>query len=230
MRRTTRTVAVALTAAALLLAGCAAQTPTDPAASTTAVVAPAGASEYGLPAGDGPVHVDLWTDLSCPYCRMLEAATGDVLQDAVAAGEITLTLHPLNFVSGKHGDETAWSTRAANALAATLDAGEGDALPAFYALLQENQTLADGESHPTDADILDYAAQAGVTADIADAVDSQRFGAWVQASNDFWLGSTISGTEQVVDGVPILVVDGQVLDLGSADVPGDLRDAILAAG
>ena len=130
------------------LAGCSAASgdapTTSPTASTSdaAVVAPAHADGYGLPAGDGSARIELWTDLSCPYCRQLELATGDLIADAVAAGTATLVIHPLNFVSTKHGDDTDWSTRAASALAAVSDAGEDDRLPAFYALLQEHQTLS----------------------------------------------------------------------------------------
>lgn len=236
-RRPTRFV-FAAAAIALLTTGCAAQAPSPlrsddagASASTPAVVSPAGADGYGLPAGTGAVEIQLFTDLSCPYCRMLEEATGDVLSDAVAAGTATLTLHPLNFVSAKHGDETDWSTRAANALAAALDAGQGDRIPAFYALLQENQTTADGTTHPSDADILAFAKQAGITVDLADAVATQRFGGWVQASNDHWLGSTIAGTEKVVSGVPVLVIDGQVvaLDGEATDVAQRVQAAIAAA-
>ncbi len=177
------------------------------------------------------MEIQLFTDLSCPYCRMLEEATGDVLSEAVAAGTATLTIHPLNFVSAKHGDDTAWSTRAANALAAALDAGQGDRIPAFYALLQENQTTTDGTTHPSDADILALAQQAGITADLSDAVASQRFGAWVQASNDHWLGSTIAGTEKVVSGVPVLVIGGKViaLDGEATDVAQRVQAAIADA-
>ena len=107
--------------------------------------------------------------------------------------------------------------------------GENDRLPAFYALLQEHQTLADGTSHPTDDDIVALAQQAGVTSDISDAVASRRFGPWVSASNQHWLGATIDGTSQVVSGVPILVVNGTVIDLSADDLTGRLQAAIDAA-
>lgn len=220
-RRSPRTAVLAVVASALLLTGCAAATPGGPGTAptaTTAAAAPAGAAEYGLPVGTGKVSVQLWTDLSCPFCQALEAKTGDRLAAWVADGTVTFTIHPLNFVSAKHDDATDWSTRAANALAAAVDAGDADALPALYGLLQRNQTLADG-THPTDEDILAIATQAGVTADISDAVASREFGAWVRASNDHWLGRTIDATQQVVKGVPILVVDGTVI---SADVDGAL--------
>jgi len=232
MRRT-RTLPLALLTAAvggsLLLTGCQAASPApDTSASAPSVTAPAGADGYGLVAGEGPITVQLWTDLSCPYCAMLEADTGAVLADAVDAGEITLTIHPLNFVSEKHGDETDWSTRGANALAAIADAGEADRMPALYALLQEHQSLSDG-SHPTDEDILDLIAEAGVTADVSDAVTTQRFGGWVDASNEHWLGTTIDGTTQVVSGVPILVVDGEVFEIAESGNGARLQQLLAAA-
>ncbi|WP_165310656.1 thioredoxin domain-containing protein [Microbacterium protaetiae] len=208
-------------AGALALTGCSAVTdspasaPSDsapaPSAQGAGTAVPASLGDHVITAGDGPVEIALWTDLSCPYCAMLEAETGDLIASWVASGDVTLTIHPLNFVSEKHGDATDWSTRAAGAIAAVADAGEGAAIPAFYALLQKNQ--------PTDAgalgddDIIALAAHAGVTADIRDAVETQRFGDWVQASNDHWLGTTIDGTAQVVQGVPVLVVDGTVFDI-----------------
>lgn len=198
----------------------------SPSASAAGLISPQNADEFGLPAGDGAVRIELWTDLSCPYCQKLEAATGDMISDAVAAGRATLVIHPMNFVSAKHGDQTDWSTRAANALAAVTNAGENDRLPALYALLQEHQTLADGSSHPTDDDLLGFIREAGVTTDLTNAVTTRPFAAWVSASNDHWMGSTIAGTSQVVQGVPILVIDGRVVDLSAADAIDQVRTAI----
>lgn len=230
-----RRTPVALLTAALLagagaLSGCGATAEppasTAPGATTPAVTTPAHVEGYGIATGDGPVDVALWTDLSCPYCALLEAETGDVLADAVAAGDITLTIHLLNFVSAKRGDDTDWSTRAANALAAAADAGQTDAVPALYALLQRHQVSDAGA--PTDDDILALAAEAGVTADIADAVHTQRFAGWVGASNDHWIGRTIAGTDQVVQGVPILVVDGAVFEIRETNA--ERLSAAIAAG
>jgi len=217
-------------AGALALGGCAAATET-PAAETPAsthadsapadgapaeaAAVPASLGEHMITVGDGPVEVALWTDLSCPYCAMLESETGELISSWVASGDVTLTIHPLNFVSAMHGDATDWSTRAAGAIAAVADAGEGQAIPAFYALLQKNQPTEAGAA--SDDDIIALAKQAGVTTDIGDAVASQKFGDWVRASNDHWLGTTIDGTTQVVKGVPVLVVDGAVFEIGDAN-------------
>lgn len=178
--------------------------------------APASLHDHGVTVGDGPVEVALWTDLSCPYCAMLEAETGTLISSWVADGDITLTIHPLNFVSAKHGDTTDWSTRAAGALAAVAAAGEGDAVAALYGLLQKNQAAGDG-APPTDEDILTLASRAGVTSDIRTAVETGLYADWVAASNDHWLGATIDSTSKVVEGVPILVIDGTVFEIGDSN-------------
>lgn len=219
----------AAAAGALLLTGCTAGASAPTTTSTEdAVIAPANSREFGLSVGDGAVEVALWTDLSCPHCRLLDDAIGTDLEQWVADGDVTLTIHPLTFVSAKRGDTSDWSTRAANALAAVADAGESDRLPAFYALLQENQVTEAGA--PTDERIIELAAEAGVQADISDAVTTQRFGAWATASNDHWMGRTIAGTEKVVQGVPILVIDGEPLDIREDGTDAErVRDAVAAA-
>lgn len=219
----------AAAASVLLLTGCTAAAPTPTATpSADTVIAPANAREFALPSGEGAVEIALWTDLSCPHCKSLDEAIGADLQEWVAAGDVTLTIHPLTFVSAKRGDTTEWSTRAANALAAVVDAGEADRLPAFYALLQEHQVTQDGAL--ADEQIIALAAEAGVQADISDAVTDQRFASWATASNDHWLGRTIDGTEQVVQGVPILVIDGTPFEIREDGTDGErVREAVTAA-
>lgn len=221
-------VLIATVASALILTGCSGAPAQPGAGADVAVVAPAHTESYGLVAGTGAVAISLWTDLACPHCQSLEADTGDAIKSWVESGDVTLTIHPLNFVSAKRGDDTDWSTRAANALAAVADAGQSDRLPAFYALLQEHQVSDAGAL--TDDEILALAAQAGVTADIQHAVTSQRFAGWVSSSNTHWLGSTIEGTQQVVQGVPILVVDGNVFEIrGDGTDAARLQTAVEAA-
>lgn len=221
---------VGAAALALALTGCQASAgPAPEPASSAPVVSPAGRDvSEGLSAGTGAVAIELWTDLSCPYCAQLESEVGELITAWVSSGDVTLTIHPLNFVSGMHGDETAWSTRGANALAAAVDAGEAETLPVLYGTLQAHQSAADG-SHPTDAEILTLATEAGVSADLSDAVAADRFGPWVQASNDYWLGRTIAGTDQVVKGVPILVVDGTVFEVRFDDTDASRLTAAVEA-
>lgn len=212
----------------MLLGGCSASPAPTPSASSTTATAPRGAEGYGLSAGDGPIAVNLWTDLSCPWCKKLEAETGALLADAVSSGRITLTIHLLNFVSAKHNDATQWSTRAGGAMAAVADAGKSELLPELYRVLQSHQV--EGGTAPTDAELLTFVTEAGVTADVSDAVNNNTFGPWIQASNDYWIGRTVEGTTHVIQGVPDLQVAGKMFDVkfDSTDAPR-LEEAITAA-
>ncbi|MDL5485630.1 DsbA family protein [Microbacterium wangruii] len=225
-----RLLPLAVLAATLVaLTGCTASdtdaapaTSPEPSAATTSLSA-----ADGIVVGDGPVAVELWTDLSCPYCAVLEEATGSDLEQLVADGTITLSLHPMNYVSEKRGDTTDYSTRAANLLGLVADAGETDAVLPLYALLQENQVDADGA--PTDADLLAYATEAGVAADLTAGVENLTMAEWVQESNDHWIGEVV-GSETPVDHVPLLVVNGETFELrGDGSDAARLREAVDAA-
>lgn len=191
--------ALALTAIALLATAC---TPAaDPAPTTSADAASA-----GIVIGDGPVAVELWTDPSCPHCAVLDEAIGADLASRIQAGEVTLTIHPMTYVSAKRGDTTDYSTRAAALLFAA--AGEPDAIPALYALIQANQVSDAGA--PTDAELIAFAAQAGVTGDVSGFAASADL---ATAANDVWLGQAVPGTDATVDHVPLLVVGGALFDV-----------------
>ncbi|MBD7956033.1 thioredoxin domain-containing protein [Microbacterium sp. Sa4CUA7] len=225
-----RLLPLAVVAAALVaLSGCSAagdEASAGGGASPTSSPASLPVDE-GLVTGDGAVSVELWTDLSCPYCAVLEETTGDDLEAWVADGTITLALHPMNYVSAKRGDTTDYSTRAANLLALTAQAGETDALLPLYALLQANQVDAAGA--PTDADLLAYAAEAGVAADLTAGVEGRTMAEWVQESNDRWVG-TVVGSDTPVDHVPLLVVDGETFEIrGDGSDAARLREAVAAA-
>ncbi|MCR2799964.1 DsbA family protein [Microbacterium sp. zg-Y818] len=226
-----RLLPVTVVAAALVaLTGCTAADPDTTVDASTAPI-PAASSltdpAEGIVVGDGPVTVELWTDLSCPYCAVLEETTGDDLEAWVADGTITLSLHPMNYVSEKRGDTTDYSTRGANILALAAEAGESDAVLPLYALLQENQVDADGA--PSDADLLAYATEAGIAADLTGGVEGLTMADWVQASNDHWIGEVV-GSDTPVDHVPLLVVDGKTFEIrGDGSDAARLRDAVEAA-
>jgi len=219
-----------LAASALAFTSCAAAdtaTPTTDATPGATAGATLPDAADGITVGDGPVEIELWTDLSCPYCAVLEETTGADLEEWVADGSVTVTLHPMNYVSTKRGDTTDYSTRAANLLALTADAGELDAVLPLYALLQANQVDANGA--PSDADLLGYAAEAGVAADLTAGVEGMTLADWVQESNDHWIGEVV-GSDTPVDHVPLLVVDGETFELrGDGSDAARLRDAVAAA-
>lgn len=190
-----------LAAAAVACTPQAAQAPTPPA--ITVDTAAAG----GIVVGEGPVEVWLWTDPSCPHCALLDEAIGDDLAALIDGGDVTLTMHPMTYVSAKRGDDTDYSLRAAAVLWAAAD--DAAAIPALYALIQQNQVTDAGA--PTDDELLAYAREAGVTRDLRPGLTDAA--ALAQSANDAWLGETVPGTSQVVDHVPLLVVDGTVFEV-----------------
>lgn len=191
-----------------LLAACTAAPATD-SATTDAAASPLVAD--GIRVGDGPVEVVVFGDAACPHCMVLDAEVGDSLAAAVEAGEITLVLHPMTYVSEKRGDTTDYSARSAALLFAAADAGEVDAIPELYALIQENQV--DETGAPSDADLLAYAAEAGVTADLGDALAGDEYLALARSANDHWLGREIPGTGVALEFVPSVAVDGEFFEV-----------------
>gem|GEM_PF-1413994 len=163
----------------------------------------------GIVVGDGAVDIQLWSDPSCPHCMSLDEAIGDQLADFVSDGTVTWTLHPMTYVSAKRGDTTDYSTRAAALLFGVAAAGETDAIAPLYGLIQRNQVTA--EHSPSDEELLGYAADAGATSDLSTAITDDA--SLASAANDAWLGAPIPGTDQVVDHVPLLVIDGTVFEV-----------------
>jgi len=182
-----------------------------PAASgeTFAVENPANEDQLARVAKGGAVDIELWSDPSCPHCMSLDEAIGDDLAAFVADGTATWTLHPMTYVSAKRGDVTDYSTRAAALLLGAAAAGEDDALLPLYGLLQQNQVTA--AHSPSDEELLDFAATAGATSDLSTAIAD--YASLAGAANDAWLGRAIPGTDQVVDHVPLLVIDGTVFEV-----------------
>ena len=84
---------------------------------------PAGATPEadGIVVGTGPVRVDLFIDLLCPYCRQFELAAEPTLADLVAKQAAKLVYHPMNFLDA--ASTTNYSTRAAAAAGCAADQG-----------------------------------------------------------------------------------------------------------
>ena len=167
-----------------------------PAASTSAgVVVPVIATDAGaLRFGTGPVTVSVYADFMCPYCGRFERANGDYLQQAVAAGSITLDVHPLSFLDQQSGG-TRYSTRAANAFATIANADAAAALT-FNQLLYTNQPT-EGSSGLTNAQLADFATQAGASADVAASISRETYTAWVEQATQQAFAAGVKQTPTV---------------------------------
>jgi protein-disulfide isomerase len=185
-----------------------ADAPVTPAAEQ--IAAPRGVIDNAFQLGTGGVVIDVFTDASCPYCKRFDLATQQDLQARVDAGQITLRLHPMNYVSGKHGDATEFSTRVMNLLAAIADSGQLARIPAVYSAVLEAQPADEETPLPDNARLLAIAGSAGaqISDSIRDAVATGRWNSWVQHVNDAAMGHEIGATGVVLQYVPTVLVDG----------------------
>lgn len=180
---------------------------------TTGQVAtpPAGVvDDYAIPRGDAgaPVTVTIYEDFMCPFCGDFEAASRAALQKDVDAGKVQLRYHVLNFLDDRSTSD--YSTRAANAYAAVLDAAGPQAAKEFHDLMFENQP-EEGSAGLSDRQLLDYAVQAGAPrATVSRAIEARTFEQWVD-----------NGTEQAskdgVNATPTVQVDGKTVTYTTID-------------
>jgi protein-disulfide isomerase len=166
--------------------------------------------KYALPYGeaDAPVQVTVYEDFMCPFCGDFEAASRAALQKDVDAGKVQLRYHVLNFLDDRSTSD--YSTRAANAYAAVLDAAGPQAAKEFHDLLFENQP-EEGSAGLSDRQLLDYAVQAGAPrATVSRAIEARTFEQWVD-----------NGTEQAskdgVNATPTVQVDGKTVTYTTID-------------
>ena len=173
--------------------------------------APKGAvATYAVPSGpaSAPVTVSVYEDFMCPFCGDFEAASRAALQKDVDAGKVQLRYHVLNFLDDRSTSD--YSTRAANAYAAVLDAAGPQAAKEFHDLMFENQP-EEGSAGLSDRQLLDYAVQAGAPrATVSRAIEARTFEQWVD-----------NGTEQAskdgVNATPTVQVDGKTVTYTTID-------------
>jgi protein-disulfide isomerase len=152
------------------------------------------------PTAAGAVTVELWEDLQCPACRAFSGANAAALERWARHGVVRLVYKPVSFLDG--ASTTRYSSRALNAAAAVADSAPA-AFPAFHGLLFAHQP-AEGGAGLTDAQLVEYAVQAGAPREaVASALATRRYQGWiVQRTEEF---------SRKYSGTPTIVVDGTVL-------------------
>ncbi|KQY98546.1 hypothetical protein ASD19_06825 [Microbacterium sp. Root53] len=108
--------------------------------------------------GEGDDVLDEYVDFMCPICGDFNDIYGETVRDLVAAGELTLNLHPISILD-RYSQGTEYSTRAAAATYCVADANP-DAVYPFFESLYANQP-AEGSTGLTDEQLIGYAADAG---------------------------------------------------------------------
>ena len=186
-----------------------------------AVVKPANLTSDGaIPVGDAaaPVTVEIWFDYMCPACGAFEGANGDELDRLVEEGTARVELRPISFLD-KFSSGTAYSTRAANAIATVADAAPDRAWE-FHAALYAHQP-AEGSEGLSDEQIAAIAADVGVPDDVVATFDAGTHVGWVASATREAFDSGISGT-------PTVKIDGELFD-GDVYSVGPLTEAIETA-
>lgn len=174
---------------------------------------PAATAQRAAVEVDAP-HAILYVDFQCPHCGTFEAANGDDLGEAVAAGEIALEVRPLTFLD--RGALDGASTLAANAFAAVVDEFPETAW-AFYRgvfLLQST-----GEPLTADA-LIELAATVGAQSEqLSERIRGVQFRAFTDAANEAGLSEPVVAGVPAPQGTPAFYLDGQQYD-GPIDQPG----------
>ena len=173
---------------------------------SSGVAMPAGitALGQGFTYGSGPVSITIYEDLQCPVCKSLEDTEGASIQQLIAANRASVTYVPLR-LEGLDQGSGGYSTRGGNA---AYCAGQQN-FRAVHDILYRNQPPEGNGKGLTNAQILDYARQAGVTGDaFTQCVNNGTYDKLVASQTDHLSAQfEASGTTQW--GTPAVFVDGQ---------------------
>lgn len=172
---------------------------------------PAGADPVATPANDASVvDVTLFVDYLCPVCGEFEKTNGEVLNEMVKTGAITVEVHPIAFLDNR-SQGTKYSTRATNAAACVANYTP-DSFLAFHNLLfarqpQENTPGLD------DATIIDMASQAGGNAQVTDCINNGDYVDWVASATENAMGgklaiNNLDPSFTGVTGTPTVLING----------------------
>jgi len=184
------------------------QTHRTSTSATAAAPADAAGTEIVVGSATAPVTVDLYEDFQCPNCKAFEAESGSTLAQLIAAGTVQAHYHGMAFLDTSANDQ--YSTRALNAAAVVLATAGPDAFQTFHDLLFANQP-AEGGSGLTDAQLVDFAGQAGATGSAVQAdIHDLTYGDWVKKATD-------QASKDGVTGTPTVLVAGKKLtDISAA--------------
>jgi len=169
---------------------------------TGTVVAPRHLLSNGaIPVGraDAPVKVEIYYDYMCSFCGAFEKANTGELDRLVSQGVARIELRPLAFLDDLSSG-TAYSTRAANAVAVTADQAP-DSVWALHSALYAQQP-AEGSKGLTDEEIAAIATDVGVPSGVVDRFTAGTYRPWVASVTRKAFNGGVEHTPTVrIDGV-----------------------------
>jgi protein-disulfide isomerase len=175
-----------------------------------------------------PVTVDLYEDFQCPICKQLESTLGPQIAPLVKKTSVKVNYHVMSFLD-RASNGNRYSSRSANAGYCAADAST-DAFVKFHDLLYGKDAAgavvqpAEGSNGRTDADLIRYGKEAGITsATFSTCVTSQQHAALVS-------GVTEAASKRGVTGTPTVYINGTKIEghNGGALTGDDVIAAITA--
>jgi protein-disulfide isomerase len=192
---------------------------TQPSAPAAGV--PGTTANYGVLVGQpsAPVHVVVYEDFQCPFCRQFESASSATLQQYVADKRVSVEYRPIAFLD--QSSTTQYSTRSLNAAACVTADGGSDAFLKFHDLLYANQP-AEGSAGLPNSQLIQYARQAGVSGpQVQSCINNEQYRGWT-------VGATDASSKAGVTGTPTILINGKAFpDISSKQA---LVHAINSAG
>lgn len=162
-----------------------------------------------------PVDVTVYSDYMCPFCGQFEQQYGTMLENYVGAGDVDLTIYPLNFLDNASLG-SKYSTRAANLFTCVVDQQPDHAFKLNTALLSADVQPAESTTGLTDEQLIEQAEAAGAeaTTELRQCVKDRSFASFISAN---YKQVSEEGIQGLAKGAQMLGADGVTLQ--SADEP-----------
>lgn len=170
-----------------------------------------GSWTYGADLTVGSVNkgapvLDVYFDYSCHFCADFETLHSGEIETLLKDGRITLAIHPCQIL------EQRWTDQVMNAMGVILDEQPDAALDfhnailAFFTEIYQAQDASMMSKDNVVAKAQEVGVTAAVTDKIADAIDNNTYGQWIELGTKTFRDLGFSGT-------PTVLYDGQTLDL-----------------
>jgi protein-disulfide isomerase len=156
---------------------------------------------------DGVMSIVTYVDFSCPACQAFEATNATFIEELVASGEATLSVHPIAVLDRSY-QGSLFSTRSNNAGACVANyepEGFYDVMMAMYV----NQPL-ETTAGLSNAEIIEVVKGAGVdNSDVDKCINGVTFESWLTAATDRATeGPLPNANITSVTGTPTVIVNG----------------------
>lgn len=151
--------------------------------------------------------VTSYVDWACPACRSFEGAYAGELAARVAAGELSLEIHPIAILD-RYFQGSEYSSRAANAAACVAEHSPDDFLGVQYAFFAAQPD--EGTAGYTDeqlVELLDLAQLADP--DVIACVETGEFRAWVASTTAAAVANPALQGPDGGFGTPTVLIDGE---------------------